>query len=74
MKWRFFYNDVFNNSRMAFFTIVFFTMAFFEIHRTTNTCPYLVKYAPDVLKKKTKVLEILNTDLRRYDLEINGFA
>jgi hypothetical protein len=49
-------------------------MAFFEIHRTTNTCPYLVKYAPDVLKKKTKVLEILNTDLRRYDLEINGFA
>ena len=28
----------------------------------TDLCPYLVKYSVDVLKKKTKVLDILNTD------------
>ena len=28
----------------------------------TDPCPYLVKYLLDVLKKKTKVLDILNTD------------
>ena len=28
----------------------------------TNPCPYLVQYSPDVLKKKTKVLYIFDTD------------
>ena len=28
----------------------------------TDPYPYLVKYSPDVLKKKTKVLDIFNTD------------
>ena len=28
----------------------------------TDPCPYLVKYSLDVLKKKTKVLDIFNTD------------
>ena len=29
----------------------------------TDTCPYLLKYSPDdVLKKKTKVLDISNMD------------
>ena len=28
----------------------------------TDPCPYLVKDSPDVIKKKTKVLDILNTD------------
>ena len=28
----------------------------------TDPCPYLVKYSIDVLKKKTKVLDIFNTD------------
>ena len=29
---------------------------------TTDPCPYLVKYSIDVLKKKTKVLDIFNRD------------
>ena len=29
---------------------------------TTDPCPYLVKYSLDVFKKKTKVLDIFNTD------------
>ena len=28
----------------------------------TDPCTYLVKYSPDVLKKKKKVLDIFNTD------------
>ena len=28
----------------------------------TDPCPYLIKYSLDVLKKKTKVLDILNTN------------
>ena len=28
----------------------------------TDPCPYLLKYSPDVLKKKTRVLDIFHTD------------
>ena len=28
----------------------------------TDPCPYLVKYSPDVLKKKKKVLDFFNTN------------
>ena len=28
----------------------------------TDSCPYFIKYSPDVLKKKIKVLDIFNTD------------
>ena len=27
-----------------------------------DPCPYLFKYSPDALKKKTRVLDIFNTD------------
>jgi hypothetical protein len=30
--------------------------------KKTDPYPILVKYSPDVLKKKTKVLDIINTD------------
>ena len=29
----------------------------------TDPCLYFFEYSPDVLKKKTKVLEIFNTDI-----------
>jgi hypothetical protein len=35
-----------------------------------NPCLYLVKYTLDVLKKKTKVLDIFNTD-RKKSIENN---
>ena len=35
-----------------------------------DPCPYLVKYSLDVLKKKTKVLDILNVD-KKCLLKIN---
>ena len=28
----------------------------------TDPCPYLLEYSPDVLKKKTRVLHMFNTD------------
>ena len=31
-----------------------------------NPCPYVVKYSTDILKKKTKVLDIFNTDQKEY--------
>ena len=31
---------------------------------TTDPCPNLVRYLPDFLKKKTKVLDVLDTDKR----------
>ena len=57
--------------------------------RMFDPCSYLVKYLTDVLKKKTKVLDIFNTDKKYFKqitiesspqeiwirfLEINGFA
>ena len=39
-----------------------------------DPCPYLVKYSLDVLKKKTKFLEIFNTDRKCFikrDIESN---
>ena len=36
----------------------------------TDPCPYLAKYSLDVLKKKTKVLVIFNTDKKCF-LKIN---
>ena len=30
--------------------------------KKTDPYPFIVKYSPDVLKKKTKVLDIINTD------------
>ena len=31
-----------------------------------DPCPNLVKYSLDILKKKTKVLDISNTDKKRF--------
>ena len=36
----------------------------------TDHCPYLIMYSPDVLRKKTKVLDIFNTD-KKYFIRIN---
>ena len=36
----------------------------------TNPCPYLFKYSPYVLKKKTKVLDIFITD-KKYFIQNN---
>ena len=36
----------------------------------TDPCPYLVKYSHDVLKKKTNVLDIINTD-KKYFIKNN---
>ena len=36
-----------------------------------DPCPYLVKYLPDVLKKKAKVLDIFNIDKTCF-LKINA--
>ena len=33
----------------------------------TDPCLYFFEYSPDVLKKKTKVLDIFNTDKMFYD-------
>ena len=35
-----------------------------------DPCLYFFEYSPDVLKKKTKVLDISNTD-KRYIMKIN---
>ena len=35
-----------------------------------DPCPYLVKYSPDILKKKTKVLDIFNADKKCF-IKIN---
>ena len=32
-----------------------------------DPCPYLVKYSLDILKKKTKVLDIFNMDKKNYE-------
>ena len=40
-----------------------------------GSCPYLVKYSLDVLNKKTKVLDIFNTDkncLMKINIEIKS--
>ena len=36
----------------------------------TDPCPYLVKVSPGVLKKKTKVLDMFNTD-KKFVIKIN---
>ena len=36
----------------------------------TDPCPYFFEYSPDVLKKKTKVLDIFNTD-KKWFMKIN---
>ena len=37
-----------------------------------DPCPYLVKYSLDVLKKKTKVLDILNTNQKYNRIKSSG--
>ena len=45
-----------------------------ETKPKTNPCPYLVKYSPDILKRKTKVLDILNTDKQCFIKKIENQA